>query len=81
MVGASQKDLVLQRCCCERNLSVEKIQRKCPRYLFYSFITQAFPPSLGWEVRACVCVDCALGGNPAAQALVGLLWALAPLLF
>lgn len=39
----------------KKNLSVEKIQLKCLRYLFWPFITQGSPPSLGWEVRACVC--------------------------
>lgn len=71
MVGSSQKGLVLQPCCHERNLSVEKIQLKCLRYLFCPFITQASPPSWGWEVRACVCVGLCFRGEPCCTGTCG----------
>lgn len=48
---ALARKVILQRCCCERNRSVEKIQLKCLRYLFCPFITQACPPSLDCEVK------------------------------
>lgn len=63
MVGSSQKGLVLQPRCHERNLSVEKIQFKYLRYLFCPRLREAFSPSLGWEVRACMCVAVLSGGT------------------
>lgn len=53
MVSSSQKGLVLQPHCHERNLSVEKIQLKCLRYLFCPFTS--LPPTLDREVREPVC--------------------------
>lgn len=71
MVGSSQKGLVLQPRCHERNLSVEKkYSLNTSDIYFVLALHKPSLPTLGWEVRACVC---AFRGNPAAQALVGLL--------